>query len=458
MMMVKAKAFFLASIVACLPIQPALLLSAFGPTPAFAALTVSPIFGSDMVLQRGVTVPVFGTANPGATVTVQFQGQNVSAVAGGDGRWQVNLAAMPAGASPGTMTVTSGGTTVSFTGVQVGEVWVCSGQSNMGKPLSYANGGSAAIADAANHNIRLFRMTEGNGPATTTWQVSDSTTAAGFSAVCYWMGLELSENFDVPVGLIQATHDGTSISHWTHSNGGTGDDYDAMVKAIQPFAVKGVAWYQGESDAGDNRYDVKLTGMIDEWRTGWGLPGLPFGVVQLTWRPSGWTSAREAQLRVSQTVAGTFLVVTTDLPVSNYLHPAEKKPVGIRLGIGARGAVYGESIEYSGPTRDPSTSYVSGNTVVIRFSHPGAGLLTSNGQAPGPFKIAGSNGRFQTATAMIMGNEVRVWSSSVSAPKSVRYQWDYGVGNLYNRVSVPAEGGAVLVDRLPASQFELKLP
>jgi sialate O-acetylesterase len=257
--------------------------------------------------------------------------------------------------------------------------------------------------------------------------------------------------------LVQATHDGTSISQWTHRNGGTGADYDAMVRAIQPFAVRGVAWYQGESDAGDSAYEVKLAAMINEWRIDWGLASLPFGIVQLTWRPSGWTPAREAQLRVSQGVANTFLVITTDLPASNYLHPAEKKPVGIRLGIGARGAVYGESIDYSGPVRDPSESFVSGNAVVIAFTHLGGGLVTSDGRAPGPFKIAGANGRFQTATATILGNTVRL-SSAVSAPKTVRYQWDYGVGNLRNRVTIPTEGGAVVVDRLPASQFELKFP
>lgn len=423
-----------------------------------ASLAVSPIFGHNMVLQRGVPVPVFGTADPAAAVTVQFQGQSATTTAGADGTWRVDLAGLAASSSPETMSVTSGTTVVTFTNVNVGEVWLCSGQSNMGRPLNVANGGSAAMADAANHNVRLFRMTGGSGPSTASWAPASATTASNFSAVCYWMGLELSQTLgNVPIGLIQATHDGTSISQWTHTNGGNGTDYDAMVKDIQPFGVKGVAWYQGESDAGDNAYDLKLAGLINEWRTDWGLSLLPFGLVQLTWRPSGWTAAREGQLRASQQVANTFLVVTTDLPVSNYLHPAEKKPVGIRLAIGARGAVYGESIEYSGPVRQPSTSSVSGNTVVIGFGHPGNGLMTSDGKAPGPFRIAGANGRFQSATATIVGNTVRV-TSSVAVPKVVRYQWDYGAGNLHNRVTVSTEGGAVMVNRLPASQFELRFP
>lgn len=421
-------------------------------------LTMSPIFRSGMVLQRGVPVPVFGTAAPGAEVTVQLGEQSVSSTAGTDGKWQITLAAMPASTSASTMTVLSGASTMSFTDVQVGEVWLCSGQSNMGRPVSSANGGSAAIADAGNHNIRLFRMTGGKGPATSAWTVSNSTTAADFSAVCYWMGLELSQQLAVPIGLIQATHDGTAISSWMHAFGGNGEDYDAMVRPLQPFAIRGVAWYQGESNGGDTGYEPKLTSMISEWRTDWGIAGLSFGIVQLTWRPSGWTAAREAQLRVSQSVANTFLVVTTDLPVSNSLHPSEKKPVGIRLAIGAKGAVYGEAIDHSGPIRNPATVSVSGSVIVVEFSHAASGLFTGDGKPPGPFKVAGVNGRFQTAGATIVGNTLRISSSSVAAPRTVRLGWDYGVSNLYSRVSIPTQGGTVFLDRLPASHFELKLP
>jgi sialate O-acetylesterase len=423
-----------------------------------AELTVSPIFRTGMVLQREAPVSVFGTATPGTNVTVQLGAQAVSTAAGADGKWQITLAAMAASSLATTMTVSAGTSQVSFSDVQVGEVWLCSGQSNMGRPLSSANGGSAAITDAVNHNIRLFRMTGGKGPATSNWTVSNSTTAAGFSAVCYWMGLELSQQMGVPVGLIQATHDGTAISSWMHGFGGTGEDYDAMVRAIQPYAIRGVAWYQGESNGGDTGYEQKLTSMIGEWRGHWGAGALPFGIVQLTWRPSGWTPAREAQLRVSQSVANTFLVVTTDLPVSNSLHPSEKKPVGIRLAIGARGAVYGEAIDYSGPIRNPATVTVSGNVIILEFSHIGNGLFTSDGKPPGPFKVAGANGRFQTATATIDGNTVRVSSVNVASPKTVRLGWDYGVSNLYNRVSIPVQGGGATVDRLPASHFELRLP
>lgn len=421
---------------------------------AFSQFTVSPIFQSNMVLQRGTTVPVFGTATAGATVTVQFQTQVKSATANSSGKWRVDLSSMTASAAPATMTVSSGGTTITLTGVQVGEVWLCSGQSNMGFPLSNANNSAPAIADAGNHNIRLFRMTAGNGPSTTTWQAASSTTVGNFSAVGYWMGLELSQwSGNVPIGLIQATHDGTSIDHWQHSSAGIGDDYDAMVKAIQPFAIKGVAWYQGESNGGDVNYRTELTNMLNEWRTDWALPSLPFGIIQLAYR-SGWNTARNAQLQVADAVPNCFLVVIRDLP-GGALHPPEKKPVGIRTAIGARGLVYGDNITYSAPIRDIPNSFVSGNKIILNWKFIGNGLFTNDGLAPGDFKVATATGQFKAAAAAIVGNTVEITSPGAN-PARVQYSYS-SVGNLYNHVGIPTEGGSVIVDRLKVSEFEITI-
>lgn len=436
---------FLVSAFLCLTLMPL----------AMGQLNVSPIFGSDMVLQRGTTVPVFGSASPGASVSVQFLSQNKSAVADGSGNWQVVLSGMSANTSMNSMTISSGSDVVTFTGVQVGEVWVCSGQSNMAWELSQADDGSAAIAESGNYNIRLFRMDVGNGPATTTWEVAGPSTSSDFSAVGWWMGKELSQWFgNVPVGLIQATHDGTAIDQWTHTNGGSAADYEAMVKPIQPYAIKGVAWYQGESNGGDSSYDVLLTDMINEWRTDWALPNLPFGIVQLagTSRSGG---ARLGQYVVSQTVPDTYLVVIADLPGGSQLHPTTKKPVGLRTAIGARGAVYGENIPYSGPVVDAVNSHASGSTVILHWDFVGNGLITSDGLAPSTFQVAGSDGRFKSATATIVGNTVEL-ASGVTSPVTIRYQFG-SVGNLFNSLAIPIEGGAGTLDRLPTSMFELTL-
>jgi sialate O-acetylesterase len=425
----------------------------FCVTNSFCQLTVNPIFSPNMVVQRGTTVPVFGTAAAGSTVTVQFFGQTKSAVASAAGTWRVDLASMSASTAPQTLTVTSGNSTINYTGVQVGEVWLCSGQSNMGWPLNKADEGAAAIAAAGNHNIRLFRMTAGNGPATTTWQISNSTTVANFSAVGYWMGLELSQWFgNVPIGLVQATHDGTAIDQWQHTSGGSGADYDAMVKSIQPFAIKGVAWYQGESNGGDALYATKLRNMITEWRSDWGLPSLPFGIVQLAYR-SGWNVCRNAQLEVADSHPNCFLVTIRDLP-GGQLHPTTKKPVGLRTAIGARGLVYGDNIPYSAAIRDIPNSYVVGNKVILNWKHLGNGLFTNDGLAPGAFSVATASGQFKSATAVIVGNTVEVWSSSVATPVRVQYSYS-SVGNLYSRVNVPVQGGTAIVDRLKVSEFQI---
>jgi sialate O-acetylesterase len=299
-------------------------------------------------------------------------------------------------------------------------------------------------------------MKSGNGPATTTWQVSTPTTASAFSAVCYWAGLEIHKRYGVPVGLIQATHDGTNISEWQTTNGGTGADYLAMVRPIQPYAVKGVGWYQGESNGGDAAYEKKLTDMIAEWRADWGRADLPFGIVQLP--GSGGTGAREGQFNVSVKVPNTFLVVTSDLPGGSQLHPTEKKPIGLRMGIGARGTVYGEPIVYSGPVRNPTGSYRSGNRLILKFDFAGSGLIRRTGTSLVAFQITDSSNRFQTATATIIGPDlVEVYSSRITTPTRVRY--GYGtVGNLSNSVSIPVEGGASTVTQLPASQFDLTVP
>ncbi|RYY93540.1 MAG: T9SS type A sorting domain-containing protein, partial [Chitinophagaceae bacterium] len=267
----------------------------------------------------------------------------------------------------------------------------------------------------------------------------------------YWMGLELSRTLKVPIGLIQATHDGTAIETWQHTSGGTGTDYDAMVRSIQPYAVKAVAWYQGESNGGDVAYRDKLTNMIREWRSNWGQASLPFGIIQLAYR-SGWNAARNAQLEVADSEPSCFLVVIRDLP-GGALHPPVKKPVGIRTAIGARGLVYGEAIPFSAPVRDIPNSYAVGNKIILSWKYLGNGLFTDNGAAPGTFSVATATGQFKTATATIVGNTIEL-TSSVAGPTRVQYSYS-SVGNLYSRVSIPTEGGKVTVDRLKVSEFQI---
>ncbi len=461
----------------------AIALTLAGPvvpaTARAATLTVPTLIGSHMVLQREMSDPIWGTASPGATVTVRFNGQSVATTAERDSSWRVDLAPMPATTSPGRLTVTSGSLRLAFTDVQVGEVWGCGGQSNMNLSLKYSSGGALAAADAPHHDIRLFSAPDETTPDQVTWKVPTPGTASLFSAVCYYFGRELAEDLGVPIGLVQSTKGGTYIAEWTHATGGTctsmqlardnapgadGRLFDTKILPLAPYAIRGFVWYQGENDSRDCAavYYNMLQGLIAEWRAAWGEGDFPFGIVQL---PFGRTpDTQQAQLQAYLTVPNTFLAVTTDLPIlgGTALHPANKRPVGIRLAIGARAVAYGEAVAPVGPIPDPVRSFVRGRTVVISFTNVGSGLVTGSewqrAGAPGPFSLAGPSGGFHPATAKIVGNTVHVTSPTVRTPVQVRYTWwRDGRGNLYSAVRIPIEGGRATYTRLPASPFFMLL-
>lgn len=411
-----------------------------------AGLVFSPMFSNNMILQRNMAVPVFGTANAGASVSVSYNGQNVSTTAAADGTWRVNLTSMPANATPSNMVITSAGQTVTFTGVQVGEIWLYSGQSNMHFALTNAIDGPAMAADAVNHNIRLLDVTMGVS-GSSGWQIANATTAGNFSAIGYSMGHELSHILGVPIGLIKASDPGTPISYWTHAGGGSrdGQGYDKIIKPLQPYAIRGACWYQGEDDAhfGPEGYYDKLVGLINEWRTGWGQDfTFQIGVIHFNGTGEGWASVRDDQLKGYLTVNNTGIAMATDLTTGGG-HPPTKLPIGYRFSLSARAKCYGESnLVFTGPIRDPNTSTISGNKIIVRFTNVGGGLVTGSayqpGGAPVPFMVAGANGVFYTATATIVGNTVEVSSPSVPNPVTVRYIWNYGQGNLYNTEGLPA--------------------
>src|SRR6185436_8655667 len=314
--------------------------------------------------------------------------------------------------------------------------------------------GPETAADAPNHNIRLFRESSGGTPTGVVWTVADATTAGAFSAVCYFFAHKLAHTLQpatLPIGLIQAATVGTAINTWTHYNGDSGVQYDEQGKPLQPYAVRGVNYYQGESDSNATPplYTNSLIYLINEWRADWGQGNFPFQIVQLP-GSLNWATLREQQLQAWLGTTNTSMTVEVDLPSGGGLHPLTKRPIGDRLAAAARNLWYGDTtIESSGPLRDPAHSYVSGNQMVIAFTHLAGGLVTGSewlpGGAPSPFLLAGINGKYYSGTASIVGNTIVVTSASVPSPVSVRYVWDVAQGNVYN------------TDNLPASPFEMTL-
>jgi sialate O-acetylesterase len=415
------------------------------------------LFTEGMVLQQGTRVPVWGTADADEKVTVSIQGQEVSTMPK-DGKWRVDLNKLQPG-GPFDMTV-KGSNTIEFKNVLVGEVWVCSGQSNMEWSVNGSRNPQDAIKNSKNPMIRLFftPKTPNNTPQTelgkwngpTKWLECGPTTVPNFTAVGYFFGRDLQKARNVPVGLIQSAWGGTPAEAWTskavlESNpalkGMSGSNlYNGMIRPLIPYAVKGVIWYQGESNAGQaHRYRELFSAMIKNWRDDWKLANLAFLFVQLApWEPGGknWPELCEAQLQTAQTVPNTAMVVITDVGDRTDIHPKDKDPVGARLALCAQAIAYDEKVTYSGP--EYSGMKVDDNKVVLSFKHLGKGLVAKGGPLVG-FTIAGADKKFVKAEATIQEDKVIVTSPMVDRPVAVRYGWEsFPVVNLWNRDGLPA--------------------
>ncbi len=440
----------------------AMLLALSAASRLMAAVTPHALFCEHAVLQQGVKVPVWGTTDQAEDVSVSFAGQNVTAKPV-DGKWRVELEPLAAG-GPHVMTINQGGTTVEIKDMLVGEVWICGGQSNMQWTLKQSDGGSEAIANSANENLRLLTVPR-NGADTpqsdvkASWAVAGPQTTGDFSGVGYFFGRDLQKALDVPVGLIASNVGGTAAEQWMKQEAidnhpelkdmskpqGSSMLYNAMIAPLGPYAIKGAIWYQGESNAGRAyQYRTLLPAMIKNWRDTFGQGDFPFLIVQIApyeaivKEPSDsiWAEIRDAQFHVAQNVPRTALIVTTDVGDEGDIHPRRKEPVGQRLALAARAIGYGEKIEHSGPIYESMT--IDGDKITVHFKHVGAGLVAKDGELTG-FTIAGEDKKFHTAHAKIEGDTVVVWSEDVPKPTAVRYGWAaYPVVNLWNKEGLPA--------------------
>jgi sialate O-acetylesterase len=470
-----------------------------------ADLKPNPLFSDGAVLQRGQPVPVWGTARDGEKVTIEFANQKLTTTTA-DGKWSVKLKPLEAG-GPFTMTIT-GDNVVTVKDLLVGEVWLCSGQSNMHFRMGGVENSAREMAAANDLALRYFMVPQvmEQSPSTAlqgAWKAISPETVGQCSAVAYYFGRELHKKLGVPVGLIVSAVGGTRIESWmraetiaaTGQSAGLvgkwsavspeefkriGAEYSAfqhqrdrvhpqaakdakaqglpvppppvaprirthdcpsalhngMIAPLQPFAIRGAIWYQGESNSGEpGPYQKLLPAMIGDWRKTWGNQ-MPFLFVQLAPYKNTRPTFREAQQRISQSTPLTATVVTTDVGNANNVHPIRKQPVGQRLALAARALAYGESIEYSGPLYDSMD--VKGRNVVLKFQHTGGGLIAKDGELIG-FTIAGADKKFVPAKAEIQGSTIVVSAEAVTDPKAVRYGWaNVPEVNLFNKEGLPA--------------------
>ena len=412
--------------------------------PASANVTM-PYFTTNMVLQRSIPVPVWGLAAAGENVTVKFNGQTKTVKADAGGKWKVTLDAMTAG-GPFDMDVT-GDNAVKFTNVMVGEVWVCSGQSNMERTLSGIPKTFTADSIKASNYPNIRQMNTHNKY----WRVANAANIGGFTAVGFFMARDLEKNLGVAIGLIHGSVGGTPIERWMipgdSGAAATPDLYNSWIAPVVGFGIRGTIWYQGEANANgtaDVVYRNRMTVLIKGWRKVWKQGDFPFLWVQLANyqavqtdpnENSGWALLREAQ-RLSLSNPNTGMAVTIDVGEAADIHPQDKLTVGRRLALAARAKAYGQTLVYSGPQYE--SMKIDGAKIRLHFGHVGGGLVAKGGPLKG-FVVAGADNKFQFATAAIEGSDVLVSHVSVTAPTQVRYAWaNNPVCNLYNVENIPA--------------------
>ncbi len=451
-----------------------------------AAFVLHSLFTDNMVLQRDRPVTVWGTGDPGADVTVRFRDQQKRTVVDPEGRWELHLDPESAG-GPSSLSVRSGEESVELKNVMIGDVWLCSGQSNMQWTCAATDDAAEFLRNADNDpNLRFYLVPKTGAESLlrnvdARWTVCSSETASGFSAVACLFVHSLQSSLklqDVPIGLIDSSYGGTMVEAWipeeTLQQQFADEElhdsmfgwkpasmFNGMIAPLRPFPLRGVLWYQGESNTTwPQQYPRLFTGLIDSWRKEWNQPDLPFLFVQLPnyaekcgEYPFTWL--REAQAQVARTVSHTGMAVTIDTADGYDLHPKTKQAVGERLARIARARVYGESVPDSGPVY--RSHDIEGSAIRVTFDHAKGGLVNANCDGPlRGFALAADDGDFRYADARIDGNSVVLTQQDIPDPVHVRYAWEGNpAADLYNSEGLPA--APFRTDTLPLDPFELYL-
>jgi sialate O-acetylesterase len=431
-------------------------------------ITLPAVISSNMVLQQKSSVKFWGWGGPTekVTITTSWNNKTDSTKVDENAKWQIALETPSAG-GPYTITI-KGNNVILLQNILIGEVWICSGQSNM--EMNYNWGVPQMKADlpsAFNPNIRFFTVpkTTALSPQETgkgEWALCDSNTVKSFSAVGYYFGRALNADLNVPVGLINASWSGTPAETWTpvtliDSNAvlktaaqkltraagwpiTPGYTYNGMIAPITNFSIAGAIWYQGESNTGTAAsYQPLLSTMITAWRRSWSID-FPFYFVQLA--PFKYGSKNiAALLREAQTktlaLPKTGMVVSADLVDDTLdIHPKNKRDVGLRLAMLALSDAYDRTKPGAKSPLYKTTEIVK-NKISLSFDNVSAGLLIKGAAATG-FYIAGADKVFYPAQVKINGNKIEVWSKAIANPVAVRYAFsNTAAGNIFSKEGLP---------------------
>ncbi len=428
------------------------------------------IFSNNMVLQQQTTIHFNGFADPGQKISViaGWNGDTLKTAATSNTKWTVDLKTPKAG-GPYQITII-GDSTITIENVLIGEVWICTGQSNMEFSADWHFNNYQEEINKANHpEIRFFHIQKISASypqqeVRGKWEVCTPPTMHLFSAAGYFFGRTLNENLHQPVGLIESCWGGSPVEAWTPeevfknneqlaisatkltpvpwSPVRPGVNYNAMIAPIINFPIAGAIWYQGEANViNASGYQATFSEMIQSWRMQW-KKEFPFYFVQIApfnyGQGYGGAEVREAQLQTYRTVPKTGMVVVTDITGdTNDIHPKDKLDVGKRLAAWALANTYGkQNIIFSGPLY--RSMDITGNKAILYFDFAKDGLI-KKGEHLTDFLIAGGDHQFFPATATISDSTVIVYSAQVANPVAVRMGFtNTAIPNLFNKAGLPA--------------------
>ncbi len=435
----------------------------------FAAIRLPNIIGNNMVLQRNSQVSLWGWASPAEKIliTTSWNNRTDSVVADGNARWKIELPTSNAG-GPYTITL-KGQNSITLKNIMLGEVWICSGQSNM-EWSSYQKLQQILdeLPQSHNNDIRLFQVAKSTSDYPQDnieggWKVCGPETLKGFSAVGYFFAKELQKKLQIPVGVINSSWGGTPAEAWTpealvNSNkdlvksaamldvtpwwpAKSGYAYNSMIYPMINFQIAGAIWYQGEGNtAAPLTYSTLLATMIEGWRAAW-KKNFPFYYVQIA--PFTYGNNNVGNLiREQQTKAlitpNTGMVVITDLvdDIKN-IHPINKIDVANRLANFALAETYHQDINaYKSPLY--TRMEVKGKEIVLYFDHAENGFKTKDGKAPTAVYVSGADSIFLPARVKMEKNKLVVSNPKIKMPVAVRFSFsNTAISNLFSVEGLP---------------------
>lgn len=465
--------------------------------PVSAEVSLPSLFSDGMVLQRQKPIRVWGKGENGEGLTVTFRDESVKATVE-NGGWMAVLKPCEAG-GPYVLKITSDKSNISFKDVLVGDVWICGGQSNMEAAIANSDTKEQAMAVAANPNIRYFTQSFDGHPKLQDdvkngkWKKDgQNNDRKYFSAIAWHFSQKILEYENVPLGFIKTWKGASHAQFWLPIEDIKGDPrfeeyvkeyetkvaafdvlkaeyekqiaekkkpsqrphtwvaafaFNQMIYPMRHFGVKGVLWYQGESNSSFNGaiiYEELMTRVIKAWRKNFNDENLPFLSVQLssfagyssTPNNQNWAILREAQENVAKKLPHTGIALSFDHGEIKNIHPKAKRPVGERLALIALNKVYGKDVEYLGPYF--SKVEIKNDKIVVSFDNIGKGITTSDGKNPKSFYISAEDNVFYPAEATIEKETIILRCDKVKTPKHVRYGWlNYVEANLYGKNGLP---------------------